>query len=379
MNDITKKSYYSFLKLYLISSFLFLLTACYLYFALEQKAINEKTFYKLSHIADQVSSEVINAHMMQTHFELKDFKDVKVALYDGEWNLKYGSIYENVDFSKQYRKYNDTDIYLSTATVMHLGIAYVVVQSRESHILLEELLNTIIISALFASALIIIISVFLSRMFLKPIKEKMQEVETFVKDTTHELNTPITALMMSVKKLKNKKEYDEKTVQNISISSKQLYEIYSSLSFLSFDVSEEDKEIEFNEVVKESINYFAEILEKKKITVILEDEKTVLKIAPTKARMLINNLLSNAIKYSHPNSQINIKITKEYLSVEDNGIGIEKDKLEQIFERFTRANSYAGGFGVGLSIVEGISKEYGFRVDVKSEINKGSRFSICFY
>ena len=102
--------------------------------------------------------------------------------------------------------------------------------------------------------LIIVIAVFLSYIFLKPLKEKMQEIEDFVKDTTHELNTPITAIMMSTSRLKAKKDYDEKTVKNISISTKQLYDIYASLSFLSFDnSSEETVTLIFDEITKENI------------------------------------------------------------------------------------------------------------------------------
>jgi len=80
------------------------------------------------------------------------------------------------------------------------------------------------------------------------------------------LNTPITAIMMSTSRLKAKKDYDEKTVKNISISTKQLYDIYASLSFLSFDNSSEEAfALMFDKIVKEDIAYFSELLEKKNI------------------------------------------------------------------------------------------------------------------
>jgi len=208
----------------------------------------------------------------------------------------------------------------------------------------------------------------------------MQEIEDFVKDTTHELNTPITAIMMSTSRLKAKKDYDEKTVKNISISTKQLYDIYASLSFLSFDHnSEEARELQFNEVIKENIAYFSELLEKKNITLKRQLEVCPVKMAPTKAKMIINNLLSNAIKYSNPNTNIKITTTKNSFSIQDEGIGIAKDKLHEIFKRFVRANSYAGGFGVGLNIVESIVKEYDFNIDIVSEENKGTIVTILFY
>jgi two-component system OmpR family sensor kinase len=101
-------------------------------------------------------------------------------------------------------------------------------------------------------------------------------------------------------------------------------------------------------------------------------------IAPTKAKMLINNLLSNAIKYSKPNTTITITTSPESFTIKDEGIGIEKEKLDMIFQRFVRANSYAGGFGVGLNIVDSIVTEYGYIITVKSEKNRGTEITLQF-
>jgi two-component system OmpR family sensor kinase len=169
-------------------------------------------------------------------------------------------------------------------------------------------------------------------------------------------------------------------VQNISISTKQLYEIYTSLSFLSFDnSSEEPQELNLDEVVRQSLEYFGELLAKKRITVVQDLEVCKLQIAPTKAKMFINNLLSNAIKYSNPNTSITLITTKNSFSIKDEGIGIAKDKLDDIFKRFVRASSYAGGFGVGLNIVDNIVKEYGYKLDIKSEEDDGTEVTIIFY
>ncbi len=242
-----------------------------------------------------------------------------------------------------------------------------------------KLKNQILYTAIIVGIIIIFIAVMLSYMFLKPLKDKMQEIENFVKDTSHELNTPIAALMMSTSRIKKKNIYDEKIITNISISTKQLYDIYSSLTFLNFDrSSEKSKDIEFDKVVDDSIEYFYEILNKKSIKLEFKREPCILHITPTKAKMLINNLLSNAIKYSPPNTNISITITQSSLIVEDEGIGINKEKLETIFQRFSRASSYAGGFGVGLSIVDNIAKEYGYLVSIESTKEKGTIVSISF-
>jgi len=113
----------------------------------------------------------------------------------------------------------------------------------------------------------------------------MLEIENFVKDTTHELKTPITALMMSTSRAKSKKEYDEKIIQNISISTKQLYDIYSSLTYLSFDhKSEEAQRLAFEDVIQSSIEYFDELLERKNISLLVDTKECFVTMAPTKAR-----------------------------------------------------------------------------------------------
>jgi len=377
MNKITRRSFYSFLALYLISSFVFLTLAAYWFFSSQVTMEKSSNFYKMNNIAEQVSSDVIHSHMSGEKFELKIFPDANVALLDENRNILYGSISQKINYIQEFYMKNDIFTLITQRTAKHLGVTYVVVQSGECAknivVLKNKILYTVILTAFF----IILIAIFLSYIFLKPIKDKMLEIENFVKDTTHELNTPITALMMSTSRIKNKKNYDEKIVNNISISTKQLYDIYSSLSYLSFDHdSEEAQELAFENIIEESINYFQELLNKKNITLVKELKSSTINIAPTKAKMLINNLLSNAIKYSKPNTTIHITTNQKGFSIQDEGIGIAKEQLENIFKRFVRANSYAGGFGVGLNIVDSIVKEQEFKLNIDSLEGVGTTVTI---
>ena len=379
MNKITKKSFYSFLALYLISSFLFLSLSAYWFYSSQVAMEKNANFYKMNHIADLVSAQVIQAHMEHRPFKLDKFSKEAIALFDANQHQLYGRTVQDVDFSKDFYMKDGIFTLVTQRTAGHLHVKYVVVQSDECIKNIQLIKNKIAYAVIITAFLIIVIAVFLSYIFLKPIKDKMQEIEGFVKDTTHELNTPITAIMMSTSRLKSKKSYDENTLRNISISTKQLYDIYASLSFLSFDnSSEESIELLFDEVVQEDITYFSELLEKKNITLQKNLQPCPLKMAPTKAKMLINNLLSNAIKYSKPNSTITITTTPTSFTIVDEGIGIEKAKLHTIFTRFVRANSYAGGFGVGLNIVQSIIKEYHFHIDIQSKENSGTTVTITF-
>ncbi len=377
MNRITKKSFYSFLALYLISSFIFLALAAYWFFTSQVSLEMNNNFYRMTQVADSVSAKIIQADMMHKSYKLESFANSAVALFDENRTILQGELPQAVDFDKDFYMKDEGFTLVSQHTAGHLGVKYVVVESSQCNQNVAVLKNRVIYTVIFTALFIIIISVFLSYMFLRPLRDKMQEIEQFVKDTTHELNTPITALMMSTSRLKAKKTYDERVVKNISISTKQLYDIYASLSFLSFDTkSEEAILLAFDEVVQEDISYMSELLEKKNIKIVRDIKPCSIIIAPTKAKMLINNLLTNAIKYSTPNTTIEIKLSHKSFSIKDEGIGISQDKLQDIFKRFVRANSYAGGFGIGLNIVDSIVKEYGFEIKIDSKLGEGTEVRI---
>lgn len=379
MNKITKKSFYSFLALYLISSFIFLTLAAYWFFTSQVAMEKNANYYKMNHIADLVSAKIIYAAMHKEEFTLQKIKDVSISLLDKDKRLLKGMIIQKINFKEIFSMENGIFTLISSRTAGHLGVEYVIVQSSECVNNIKMIKNKIAYTVIITAFLIIIITIFLSYIFLKPLKDKMQEIEEFVKDTTHELNTPITALLMSVSRIKSKKIYDEKIVNNISISAKQLYDMYASLSFLSFDnKSESIIKVAFHDMVKESQKCFQQLSEKKSITIISHLNECNIDIAPTKAKMLINNLLSNAIKYSRPNTKITLRTTHKSFSVQDEGVGINQKKLSSIFKRFVRASNDAGGFGVGLNIVDGIIKEYAYKIYIDSTEGKGTKITIEF-
>ena len=381
MTTLEKRSFYSFLGLYLVSSLLFLALAAFWFYVAQRSSEENLIYYKMRHLADTINSKVIKAHMQGSPFTLSDIPpEYSVALFDLSETLQYGSLLNlHVDFNQTFYLDADTSVLVSTGANDHLGIHYVVVQSQEFKTRLSVLQQNILWMSLAIFSMIVFIAVILSKIFMRPVHKKMQEIETFVKNTTHELNTPITALMMSTSRAQQKKQYDEKIIRNISISTKQLYDMYRSLTYLSFEQHGETiEEVNFKEVVDHAIEHFNELLESKHIKITFKGTPYVLNMVPSKADMLVNNLLGNAIKYSPPHSTISMTLSSNTFTVTDKGIGISKEKLKTIFLRFRRANDYAGGFGVGLSIVKSICNEYGINVDVISKENEGTQFTLTF-
>ena len=367
MNDLEKRSFYSFLALYLGSSFFFVLLSGYWYYNAQKNAIENTTYYKMQHLADNISSLIINAHMHQTSLKLPEAPP--------RYEYILVPTKEHKVYKKNYFEQDNKKVLVSMAPQKHLNIEYVLIKTDEYHVKLQKLQTRVFLTMAGVFFFIVVISYMLSKLFMRPLRQKVQQIENFVQDISHELNTPITALTMSSQRALKKGVYDEKILTNISISTKQLYSIYQSLSYLNFNSQmQEATQIAIKPIVEETLKYYNELLNAKSIrskTVLQDAHITIL---PERAALLFSNLLSNAIKYSMPDTTIYITLHKDCFSIKDEGIGIAKEKLEDIFTLYERGSNIAGGFGVGLSIVKHICDEYGITLKVNSKEGVGSEF-----
>lgn len=382
MNRAEKKSYYSFVSLYLVSSFILIGISAFWYYRAQKNALESLYYYKMQHAADQASSAVIRSHMQGSPLRLPPVEnDFTLTLLNSEGQAMFGTSpsVRGVDLSRDFYRTGDLAVLVSSGTNMHRSVRYVVIASPAMHKAIAVLRGRVLGTLVAAFAVVAFVGFVLSRLFLQPIGRKVEEIERFIKDITHELNTPITALKMSTRRAIEKRQGDVRTLRNISISTKQLYDIYSALTYLSFSSSDrEEEEIDLDSAVRSSVAYFEELASSKKITLHYEGEPTPFLINAHKAAMLLNNLIGNALKYSHPDTTVTMHLKEHTFVIEDEGIGIDAEKLSAIFKRFERGTDYAGGFGVGLDVVRTIAKEYGIIINVASEPEKGSVFTLRF-
>jgi len=174
-------------------------------------------------------------------------------------------------------------------------------------------------------------------------------------------------------------ESEVKKIRRISIAARTISTIYDDLTYLvlNHQVAHKDEDLNITVLLKERMDYFKDRYTQKKLTLYTDiDIEIILNIDKTKAIRLIDNLLSNAIKYNRIGGSITLLLNDERLSVQDSGIGIDKEKIKRIFERYMRADNSVGGFGIGLNIVAMIAKEYGFKIEVSSTPRKGTSITI---
>ena len=226
--------------------------------------------------------------------------------------------------------------------------------------------------------------------------EEASNIKThFISNISHELKTPINVIMSAIQLINyNTKESpsyskNKNTLAIIDDNCKRLLRLINNL----IDVQKHELDdtklnlsavnvVNLIEMLVASVVPYAE---SKNLNLIFDTNKedVILKVDADKLERIILNLLSNAIKFSKPNGEIRVTLNFEdclYISVADNGIGIAKENLNKIFDKFTQLDTSFSrkneGSGIGLSIVKSFVLLHNGKISVKSELNKGTSFLI---
>ncbi|RAX54227.1 hypothetical protein CCY99_04240 [Helicobacter sp. 16-1353] len=228
-------------------------------------------------------------------------------------------------------------------------------------------------------ALMGIVATILVRMFLKPINEYIQTLDTFIKDTTHEINTPLSVILMSIETLKKDNIEEQKKLERIKLASLQLSQIYNDLVAYNFPHSIQSPVIKLSldSILKERLDFFTPFFIQKKLNIYTNIKNAYFDGSREKFVLLFDNLLSNAIKYNSKGGSINISLEQGKFVLQDSGKGINTKDLDKIYERYSRFNKDSGGFGIGLFIVKKICDEYNININVNTS-DKGTIFTLIW-
>lgn len=263
-----------------------------------------------------------------------------------------------------------------TLATYYLGISSIVVAKKIDTAMIVRKISTLFIPLIFIMAAV---GWFLSRIAFRPALRAFEAIDTFVKHATHDLNTPIAAILSNARILEEKisEASLSRFVQRITIGAKTLTGLYDDLVYLNFQSRQQkSKEEPIDVLVKEQLSLLKTLIEYKEISLKTELDEVTLRIYADDFSRLINNLLTNAIKYNMPKGSISITLTSNYLSIKDSGIGLSQEDIQKIYKRYWRAESFEVGLGIGMEIVIRVCKIYNLTLDIESSKNEGSEFII---
>ena len=250
----------------------------------------------------------------------------------------------------------------------------------------------------FAFTLILLI-IFLWTIILAFRQKKLSEMKNdFINNMTHEFKTPISTISLAAQMLNDDSVRKSPTMmQHISTvindETKRLrFQVEKVLQMSMFDRQKATlklQEVDANNVIANIVNTFKLKVEKYGgcINATLDAEDSIVNVDEMHFTNVIFNLLDNAVKYRRDDCPLELNVATRNvpnnrieITIKDNGIGMKKDDLKKIFEKFYRVSTGnrhdVKGFGLGLAYVHKMVTELKGDIRAESEINKGSKFII---
>ncbi|MES2223916.1 MAG: HAMP domain-containing sensor histidine kinase [Patescibacteria group bacterium] len=255
----------------------------------------------------------------------------------------------------------------------------------------DDLANNLLTSDIIILLITLFVSYFISRRTLLPLEESYKNQKRFVADVAHELRTPLAVLQAGGETmLRSDRTVPEyaKFIQESLDEIKRLSTLSNDLLFLvRNNVKKESQinDVSFGNMCQSQIDIMRPYASTKDISIESTIDKSI--VIKGKSDDLVRmyvNILKNAIDYNKKGGTVSVVLEKKYnkaiLKISDTGIGIKKEDLPHIFERFFKADNSrtqnASGTGLGLAIVKKIVHEHLGSIKVDSEESKGSTFEI---
>jgi signal transduction histidine kinase len=272
---------------------------------------------------------------------------------------------------------------------LRVGVSLAETDRFRRNLITGLLLGTVL--SLIASSLAIL---WLVRQSLKPVELSISKLSQFTTDASHELKNPLMAIktnaVVALKYPDQMRASDQEKFALILSAAEQMINTTNGLLRLA-NAERTDAEQAFvwcdlETVLDQIFQDFDSSLTQKSMKVVREtgDVPLQIKAREDDIKIVLKNIIENAIKFSPQSGTLllkaNFESSKVRIEITDTGIGLRKDELSKIFDRFWRSDEArshtSGGSGLGLSIVYSIVHQYNGSIDVKSQPGEGTTFTV---
>ncbi|MBR1427525.1 MAG: HAMP domain-containing histidine kinase [Prevotella sp.] len=360
-----------------------------------QKALLDKVIYTILYTAsDKPLKERINFKMLD--------QDLNTELMNNGIKLPYHftvstqdgqEVYRCPDYTEKGEQYSYSKLLFRNDPQNKMGVVKIHFPDMNDYIFSS--VRFMIPSIVFTIVLLITFIITLVLVFRQ---KRLTEIKNdFINNMTHELKTPIASISLAAQMLNDESVNKSPSMMKhlggvINDESKRLrFLVEKVLQMSMFDKKKiifKKKELDLNEMVETIAHSFTLRVEHTggKIYTDIGAVDSTIFVDEVHFQNVINNLLDNAVKYRKPDQPIDVYLKtwndseRLYLSIRDTGLGIKKDNLKKIFDKFYRVHTGnrhdAKGFGLGLAYVKSIVDSHDGDIKVESELGKGTTFTI---
>ncbi len=337
------------------------------------KTYEKESFLKIFFIFSSILAVLTLVIALLYYQQKKSFLNQSLLSQMREYNFNFKGKKFDATIVKKRPDYNTDKLYINTKEVYSLfkiskkskNLLKIIYPKTRYDKDLFEIKKSIVLWYLLGLLVIVLLSVFYAYYALYPMKKALHLIEDFLRDVIHDINTPVTTILLNCSSLKKRADIQE--IKWIEISAKKILSLYKNFEIEIKGFTLNRYKVDIYSLVLERVDYFKELYPR--IEFNIKGDTTFWSIDKEAFVRVIDNIISNSCKYSKSkNAKIYISIENEKISIADNGIGIKNP--ERVYDRFYKENER--GLGIGMNIVKKLCDSMGISILISSKKDIGT-------